>query len=188
DDPADFFMADTAPEPTQEASVEKHDPPPERQRRNGHGKELTLEAGLPASIDAEKTILAAILLDPRAIKEVGLTISADDFSLDSHRRIFLRMAELADDGKAIDIVTLGARLSKFKEVEAVGGIAYLASVTQGVPRNLSVDAYCRLVKDKSVARRLMVLCSSAIARAADQSEDAMGTLEFLEAELASLRE
>ena len=59
---------------------------------------------------------------------------ADDFSLDSHRRIFLRMSELMDASRAVDIVTLSNELARYKEVEAVGGVAYLASLTEGLPR------------------------------------------------------
>jgi len=95
--------------------------------------DLTLEAGLPAAIDAEKTILGAILLDNAAHAEAAEALQADDFSVDSHRRIFLRMSELADASSAIDIVTLSNALTRYKEVEAVGGVAYLASLTEGRP-------------------------------------------------------
>jgi replicative DNA helicase len=90
---------------------------------------LTLDTGLPANIDAEKTILGAILLDNTAHSEAAEKIDADDFSLDSHRRIFMRMSELMDSQRAVDIVTLAHELARYKEVEAVGGVAYLASLT-----------------------------------------------------------
>ena len=68
-----------------------------------------LDAGLPANIDAEKTILGAILLDNAAHSEAAEKLEADDFSLDSHRRIFLRMTELMNEQRAVDIVTLAER-------------------------------------------------------------------------------
>src|ERR1035438_8213390 len=68
--------------------------------------DLRLDAGLPANIDAEKTILGAILLDNAAHAEAAEKIESDDFSLDSHRRIFLRMTELMNSQRAVDIVTL----------------------------------------------------------------------------------
>jgi len=80
---------------------------------------LTLDTGLPANIDAEKTILGAILLDNTAHSEAAEKIDADDFSLDSHRRIFMRMSELMDSQRAVDIVTLAHELARYKEVEAV---------------------------------------------------------------------
>jgi replicative DNA helicase len=150
--------------------------------------DLTLDAGLPANLDAEKTILGAILLDNAAHAEAAEHISPDDFSLDSHRRIFLRMGELIDTGRAVDIVTLSNELSRYKEVEAVGGVAYLASLTEGLPRRPVIEDYIRIVKDKSLLRRLMGICSAAIAKAADQSQDAIGVLDETESQLLQVSE
>jgi replicative DNA helicase len=145
--------------------------------------DLTLEAGLPANLDAEKTILGAILLDNAAHAEAAESLKSEDFSLDSHRRIFLRMTELIDTGRTVDIVTLSNELARYKEVESVGGVAYLASLTEGLPRRPVIEDYIRIVKDKSMLRRLMGICSAAIARAADQSQDAIGVLDETEAQL-----
>jgi len=145
--------------------------------------DLTLDTGLPANLDAEKTILGAILLDNAAHAEAAEHIQSDDFSLDSHRRIFLRMGELVDSGRTVDIVTLSNELSRYKEVEAVGGVAYLASLTEGLPRRPVIEDYIRIVKDKSLLRRLMGICSAAIAKAADQSQDAIGVLDETESQL-----
>ena len=150
--------------------------------------DLTLEAGLPANLDAEKTILGAILLDNAAHAEAAEALKADDFSLDSHRRIFLRMSELIDTGRTIDIVTLAEELARYKEVESVGGVAYLASLTEGLPRRPVIEDYVRIVKDKSMLRRLMGICSAAIAKAADQSQDAIGVLDETESQLLEVSE
>jgi replicative DNA helicase len=150
--------------------------------------DITLDGGLPANVDAEKTILGAILLDNAAHSEAAEKLDPDDFSLDSHRRIYLRMSELMDTQRAVDIVTLANELAKYKEVEAVGGVAYLASLTEGLPRRPVIEEYIRIVKDKSLLRRLMMICSAAIARAADQSEDAIGVLDGTEAQLLEVSE
>src|ERR1700761_8671726 len=96
--------------------------------------DLTLDAGLPANVDAEKTILGAILLDNAAHSEAAEKLVPDDFSLDSHRRIYQRMGEVLTAQRAVDIVTLSNELARYKEIEAVGGVAYLASLTEGLPR------------------------------------------------------
>jgi len=145
--------------------------------------DLTLDAGLPSHVEAEKTILGAILLDNAAHAEASEKIVADDFSLDSHRRIFLRMTELINTQRAVDIVTLSHELARYKEIEAVGGVAYLASLTEGVPRRPVIEDYIRIVKDKSLLRKLMLICSAAIARAADQSETALEVLDAAESQL-----
>ena len=145
--------------------------------------DLTLDAGLPANLDAEKTILGAILLENAAHAEAAESLKPDDFSLDSHRRVFLRMSELIDTGRTVDIVTLSNELARYKEIEAVGGVAYLASLTEGLPRRPVIEDYIRIVKDKSLLRRLMGICSAAIAKAADQSQEAISVLDETESQL-----
>ncbi|HWA95157.1 MAG TPA: replicative DNA helicase [Terracidiphilus sp.] len=147
-----------------------------------------LDQGLPANIDAEKTILGAILLDNAAHSEAAEKLEPDDFSLDSHRRIFLRMSELMNEQRAVDIVTLSHELQRYKEIEAVGGVAYLASLTEGLPFRPVIEEYIRIVKDKSLLRKLMSICSLAIARAADQSETALEVIGAAESQLLEVSE
>ena len=143
---------------------------------------------MPANIDAEKTILGAILLDNASHSEAAEKLDSEDFALDSHRRIFLRMTELMNEQRAVDIVTLAHELARYKEVEAVGGVAYLASLTEGLPRRPVIEEYIRIVKDKALLRKLMGICSMAIARAADQSESALDVLGAAEAQLMEVSE
>ncbi len=149
---------------------------------------VSLDTGLPANVDAEKTILGAILLDNAAHSEAAEKLESEDFSLDSHQRIFLRMTELMNAQRAVDIVTLANELSRYKEIESVGGVAYLASLTEGLPLRPVIEEYIRIVKDKSLLRRLMMICSAAIARAADQSETALEVLGAAETELLQASE
>ena len=90
--------------------------------------------------------------------------------------------------RAVDIVTLANELARYKEVEAVGGVAYLASLTEGLPRRPVIEEYIRIVKDKSLLRKLMGICSMAIARAADQGESALEVLGAAEAQLMEVSE
>ena len=142
--------------------------------------DLIPDAGMMANVDAERTILGAILLDNAAHSEAAEKLSPEDFSLDSHRRIYQRMSELVDSQRPVDIVTLAAELERYKEREAVGGVAYLASLTEGLPRRPVIEEYVKIVKEKSTARRLMAICSSAIARAADPAEGSIDVLGYLE--------
>lgn len=148
--------------------------------------DLRLDAGLPANIDAEKTILGAILLDVGAFAQSKDKLDFSDFSLDSHRRIFLRMGELVEANKSIDIVTLVDELSRHKEVETIGGVAYLASLTEGLPMRPVIGDYIRIVKDKSLLRNLMATCSATISRAADQGESALEVLGNLESQIYAI--
>ncbi|GGH01405.1 replicative DNA helicase [Silvibacterium dinghuense] len=150
--------------------------------------DISFERGLPASIDAERSILGAILLDNQAYNEAAEKIRAEDFALDSHQRIFSRMAELIDAGRALDIVTLSEELARRKEIESVGGVAYLASLTEGLPRRLSIEEYVRIVKDKSLLRQLIRISSDAITRAADQSEEALEIINAAESAMLEVTE
>jgi len=137
---------------------------------------IEFERGLPASIDTERSILGGILLDANAYHEAAEKLRSDDFALDSHRRIFKCFELLARSKRAIDIVTLGELLQQRKETESVGGMAYIFSLTEGLPRRLSIAEYVRIVKEKSMLRQAIGACSKAITRAADQSEDAQAVI------------
>jgi replicative DNA helicase len=149
---------------------------------------VSLDRGLPASVEAERSILGAILLDNHSYNEAAEKLRAEDFSLDSHRRIYSRMSELIDARRAVDIVTLAEELARRKEVEAVGGVAYLASLTEGLPRRPSIEEYVRIVKDKSLSRQLISICNTAITRAADQSDEALVVLDAAESGLLEVSE
>ena len=150
--------------------------------------DIMTDAGLPANLDAEKTILGAILLDNLSHAEASARLEPDDFSLDSHRRIYQRMGELINSERTVDIVTLANELSRYKEVESVGGVAYLASLTEGLPRRPVIEEYIRIVNDKSLLRKLMLICSAAIARAAEQSDTALDVLGDAEQRLLEVSE
>jgi replicative DNA helicase len=150
--------------------------------------DISFERGLPASIESERLILGAILLDNHAYNEAAEKLRAEDFALDSHQRIFARMANLIDAGRAVDIVTLTEELARRKEVEAVGGVAYLASLIEGLPHRLSIEDYVRIVKDKSLLRQLIRICSDSITRAIDQSEGAIDVLNTAETNLLEVTE
>lgn len=117
------------------------------------------------TLHAETTILGAIMLDPNAFVEAAEALCPQDFALESNRRIFLRMSELAASDRAIDIVTLVNELVRYKEIESVGGTSYLCSLTEGLPRRPEIGEYIRLVKDRAVVRGVLSICETAAARA-----------------------
>lgn len=124
------------------------------------------DRGSPAN--AERSILGAILLDPHFFNDAGC-LCPDDFSLDSHRRIFARMMDLDAAKLPIDIITLQEELSRHKEVEAIGGVAYLASLTDGLPRRPSIEHYVRIVQDYAIRRQFAKHAEDAQRQALDPS-------------------
>jgi replicative DNA helicase len=124
------------------------------------------QEGMPTDIECERAILGAILLDNKTFYQTA-TISADDFSLDSHRKIFAHMCSLSDAGKAIDYVTLSDELGH-RDVAAVGGVVYLTSLTDGLPRVKNIEQYVQIVRDKSRSRKLLMVCQSVAAQVREQ--------------------
>jgi replicative DNA helicase len=146
----------------------------------------SLDRGLPANPDAERSILGAILLDNQLHNEAASTLKSDDFSLDAHRRIYGRMSELSETGRPIDIVTLSEELSRHKELEAVGGVAYLATLTDGVPRRESIEHYVKLVRDKALLRGVIHAANSILTQALEQSDTASEILDAAESAIFQL--
>src|SRR5436305_4403384 len=144
--------------------------------------------GLPASIEDERAILGAILLDNFAYNQAAESLQAEDFSLDSHRRIYLRIMELAESGRPIDFVTLTEQLGQHKEIEAVGGVVYVTSLTDGLPRVKNIEQYVKIVKDKALLRGLIHAATSAIQQAYEQEAPAEEIIDSAESAIFKVAE
>jgi len=127
-----------------------------------------------------------MLLDSVAISDATAKLKADDFSLDSHQRVYRTMVDLMAKGHGIDYTTVRAELERRREIDSIGGPAYLAYLSEGIPRNFNIESYVRIVKDKSLLRQLMGIFHDGGIRAADQSEDAITVLGDVEALLADV--
>jgi replicative DNA helicase len=115
----------------------------------------TPERTLPHSLDAEKSVLGAVLISNDAFNHAAELIDSHDFFRDAHRRIFDKMVALSQRGVAIDFITLKDELGKAGELDEVGGPAYIASLADGVPRSTNVEYYARIVKEKATLRNLI---------------------------------
>jgi len=134
--------------------------------------EILEERGMPASPDAERSILGAIVLENAHYQEAASAgLEPEDFSLDSHRKIYSRMQAMCAENRPVDLVTLVEELAKRKEVAAIGGVAYIASLTEGLPRRVSIEEYVRIVREKAMLRATIRTADHMTTRAADQSED-----------------
>lgn len=142
--------------------------------------DAVLERGLPASVDAERSILGSILLENEHFYEAAALIDDRDFCMDGHQRIFQRMADLLNGGHPVDIVTLAEQLMQRKEVESVGGVAYLASLTEGLPRRLNIREYVAIVREKAMLRATIQLAEDISLRAATQDESAEALITELD--------
>ena len=141
---------------------------------------------MPHSVHTERAILGAMLLDAVAISDATAKLHAEDFSLDSHQRVYRAILELLAVNHAVDLLTVQDALGKKRELEAIGGVAYLVSLTEGIPRHLNIESYVRIVKDKSLLRQLMGIFSDGLTMASDQTADATEVLNTTEAQMAEV--
>ena len=133
----------------------------------------TAERTLPHNLEAERSVLGAILVQNDAFNLAAQVIDSRDFYRDAHRRIFDRMAALSERNHAIDFVTLKEALSRSGELDEVGGPAYVASLSDGVPHATNVEYYAKIVKEKSTLRNLIYAANKIVADAygAEQESD-----------------
>ena len=109
----------------------------------------------PQNIEAEESLLSAILVDNTALLEVVETLSAADFYRTAHQKIYEAITGLFDKAEPIDLVTLNNHLKEKGHLEAVGGAAFLARLVDVVPLAANAQHYARIVHDKAVLRRLI---------------------------------
>ena len=131
------------------------------------------ERTLPHNLEAERSVLGAILVHNDAFNLAAQVIDSNDFYRDAHRRIFDKMVALNERHDAIDFVTLKEELAKAGQLDEVGGPAYIASLADGVPRATNVEYYSKIVKEKSTLRNLIYAANKILTNAyeADQDSD-----------------
>ncbi|MBZ5702689.1 MAG: replicative DNA helicase [Acidobacteriia bacterium] len=134
-----------------------------------------LDRPLPQNLEAERSVLGAILLDNNALNAALENLRTEDFFLDQHRRVFQRMADLGESQQAIDLVTLTEELHRRGELESSGGSAYLASLVDGLPKVANVEHYARIVKEKAMLRNL-IHATHGIQQRAFEGEDGADTI------------
>lgn len=109
----------------------------------------------PQNLEAEMSVLGGVLLENEALNRALEHLDNEDFYRESHRKIFAALLALSDKNEPADLVTLTAELKERGELDAVGGGAYLATLVDYVPTAANIAYYCRLVKEKAVARKLI---------------------------------
>ncbi len=143
---------------------------------------------LPHSLDAEKSVLGAILIDNHALNQAAEVINEQDFYRHAHRLIFEKMIALVDRSQPIDLITLKDELERSGELEDVGGASAISALTDGVPRSANVEYYARIVKEKSTLRRLIQSATEVLTRACDAELEADEQLDEAEKAIFQIAE
>ena len=125
---------------------------------------------MPFSIEAEQALLGAIIFNPDLFDTVGGMITADDFYLDEHRHIYTALSSMYMQSKTIDTVTLVNALVEQGDRDEVGGVQYISLIVSSVPSTANIKDYAKIVKDKSVLRKLIKVCDDISETAYEEGE------------------
>ena len=146
------------------------------------------EQTLPHNLEAERSVLGAILIHNDAFNVAAELVDSGDFFRDAHRRVFDTMVDLNERGQAIDLVTLKDELGRSGDLDDVGGAAYIAALVDGVPRSTNVEHYARIVKERATLRNLIQSANRILGMAYRAEEDADTLLDQAEQEIFSIAE
>ncbi len=142
----------------------------------------------PQNLEAEQSVLGGILLENEAISKVLETLLPDDFYRESHRKIFNSMIELFEKNEPIDLITLTNQLKSMGHLDGVGGSAYLSSLVDSIPTAANITYYARIVKEKSVLRRLITTATEIVTRGYGDEDDVWDLLDEAEKSIFQIGE
>ncbi len=144
-----------------------------KRQRETTEQQPAFERSLPHNLEAERSVLGAILVHSSAFSQIEGKLTADDFYRDAHRRIFTALSTLISDRRIdADFVTLKEELTRTNQLDEVGGPAYVSSLADGVPRATNITYYAGIVREKATLRRL-IFAANKILTDAYAAEDSL---------------
>ena len=143
---------------------------------------------MPFSLEAEQSVLGAILIDPTCMDHLAGILSAEDFMLEEHKDVFTAMQKMYLRSKTIDVVTLLDELVRDGVYDEAGGKDYIRLISDIVPSAANVKDYAEIVRDKSMLRALIGACDDITAMAYSEQEDTAHLVEMAEQKIFSVAE
>ena len=140
----------------------------------------------PQNVDAEQSILGAVLLENSALSKALEVIVEEDFHRGAHRTIFAGMLELSERNEVVDQITLTELLKTKGQLEQVGGAAYVAELVQAVPSASNIRYHCKIVREKSLLRGLIRIATDVVSKGYDELVESSDLLEYAEREIFRL--
>lgn len=142
----------------------------------------------PQNIEAEQSVLGAILLDNDALNKTLEILSLEDFYREAHRKIFRRMCDLSEKNEAIDLITMTELLKKNNEIESIGGVSYMASLVNVVPTSSNIRYHSRIVREKAAMRNLINAATEIISQVYESKQDVDEILDTSESMIFEISE
>jgi replicative DNA helicase len=125
----------------------------------------------PNSLEAEQSVLGAMLLDKEAISTCTETISGEDFYREAHKEIYEAIVDIYNRSEPVDLITLTEKLKTRKTLDAVGGITFLTNLMDAVPTTHNVKYYAKIIEEKSILRRLIRTSNDIISKSYQASDE-----------------
>ncbi len=125
----------------------------------------------PHSIEGEQSVLGSMILDKNAIITATEILKPSDFYKEAHREIYESILEIYNRDEPVDLITLSEELKKRNTLDAIGGILYLADLSEAISTTANIRFYCEIVEEKSILRRLINASSEIIAKGYEADED-----------------
>ncbi|SCG84476.1 replicative DNA helicase [Proteiniborus sp. DW1] len=125
----------------------------------------------PHSIEGEQSVLGSMILDKNAIIAATEILKPSDFYKEAHREIYEAILEIYNRDEPVDLITLSDELKKRNTLDAVGGILYLADLSEAISTTANIRFYCEIVEEKSILRRLISASNDIIAKGYEADED-----------------
>ncbi|OGE87904.1 MAG: replicative DNA helicase [Candidatus Doudnabacteria bacterium RIFCSPLOWO2_02_FULL_49_13] len=140
----------------------------------------------PQSVEAEQSVLGALLLDKDAIIKIADILYADDFYDDRHRIIYLSVLALYDERSSLDILTVSNKLEEGGSLDKIGGISYLTTLVNSVPSAAHIVHYAQIVRRKGTLRRLISRATEIVELGFHENTDLETLLDEAEQKLFSV--
>jgi replicative DNA helicase len=134
----------------------------------------------PQNVEAEQSILGAILIDNEALPKALEVIDLDDFYKQSHRKIFQAMIELFEKSEPIDLITLTDNMKRRDDLDAVGGVSYLSSLVNMVPTAANIKYHSKIVREKGLLRNLLRSATEIASRVYEDNLEAEELVDYAE--------
>lgn len=150
--------------------------------------DVALDRLPPQNIEAEQSVLGAILLENAALSSVIEILAPEDFYKSSHKKIFLAMRDLYEKNEPIDLVTLTEQMSRKEQLEEVGGASYLSSIVNQVPTSANVRYHSKIVKEKALLRGLITTATEIVSMGYDEGVEVNELIDRAETKVFSLSE
>jgi len=151
-------------------------------------KDLTQYSVPPQNIDAEESIISAILIDNNTLLDVIEILSPQDFYRTAHQIIYTAVIELFDKAEPVDLVTLANKLKEKGHLEEIGGASYLARLVDAVPLAVNAEHYARIVHDKASLRRLIEKANAIVKRCFEDRGNTDDVIDFAETAIFEISE